>query len=372
MKIMKTLKVFVILILTLYLSRGIAEADFVFGEPNIVPNVNSEFSDGSPQISRDGLELYMSSTRDGGISKIWVSRRDTIKDPWSIPTKLDAPVNSAVAQNFPSLSADGLELYFADTLSGAPDPSGYGDSDLWVLKRASKDDPWNIPENLGPTVNSENAENTPCISADGLELYFTSNVPNHPRNSEILVTSRLSKDDSWGEPVTLNSNVNSDMYESTPFISADGLLLFFSRGYSKSHIHVCRRATTADPWGPAEFFALVNSGNANDVWSISPGSAEYHVCFSNEDSAIYFTRGTTVLATDYNIWQVEVTPIVDLNADGIVDAADMCIIVDNWHTENTLCDIAPAPMGDGFVDVQDLIVLAEHLFEESPPAEPVE
>ncbi|MHC4433782.1 MAG: LamG domain-containing protein, partial [Planctomycetota bacterium] len=34
------------------------------------------------------------------------------------------------------------------------------------------------------------------------------------------------------------------------------------------------------------------------------------------------------------------------------------------HTENTLCDIAPAPFGDGFVDVQDLTVLAEHLFED--------
>jgi hypothetical protein len=30
------------------------------------------------------------------------------------------------------------------------------------------------------------------------------------------------------------------------------------------------------------------------------------------------------------------------------------------------------PLGDGVVDVNDLIVLAEHLFEEFPPAEPVE
>jgi hypothetical protein len=30
------------------------------------------------------------------------------------------------------------------------------------------------------------------------------------------------------------------------------------------------------------------------------------------------------------------------------------------------------PWSDGKADVQDLIVLAEHLFEEFPPAEPVE
>ncbi len=34
--------------------------------------------------------------------------------------------------------------------------------------------------------------------------------------------------------------------------------------------------------------------------------------------------------------------------------------------------IGPTPFGDGIVDVQDLIVLAEHLFEEIPPVEPVE
>jgi hypothetical protein len=30
------------------------------------------------------------------------------------------------------------------------------------------------------------------------------------------------------------------------------------------------------------------------------------------------------------------------------------------------------PWGDGIVDVQDLIVLSEHLFEEIPPAEEID
>jgi broad specificity phosphatase PhoE len=44
----------------------------------------------------------------------------------------------------------------------------------------------------------------------------------------------------------------------------------------------------------------------------------------------------------------------------------MCIVVDNWGTDNKLCDVGPMPWGDGVVDVQDLIVIAEHLFEEFP------
>jgi len=42
----------------------------------------------------------------------------------------------------------------------------------------------------------------------------------------------------------------------------------------------------------------------------------------------------------------------------------MCIMVDHWGEYYPLCDIGPTPLGDGIVDVEDLIVLAEHLFEE--------
>jgi len=61
-----------------------------------------------------------------------------------------------------------------------------------------------------------------------------------------------------------------------------------------------------------------------------------------------------------------------LNGDGIVNVADMCVMVDHWGENYSLCDIGPMPWGDGIVDVQDLIVLAEHLFEEYTPTEPVE
>jgi hypothetical protein len=58
--------------------------------------------------------------------------------------------------------------------------------------------------------------------------------------------------------------------------------------------------------------------------------------------------------------------MADVNRDGIVDSTDMCMMVDHWHTYEPYCDIAPTPFGDGVVDVEDLIVLAEHLFEEVP------
>jgi len=62
---------------------------------------------------------------------------------------------------------------------------------------------------------------------------------------------------------------------------------------------------------------------------------------------------------------LEVTaPQFDFNGDGIVDGADMFMLVEHWHTDEPHFDISPAPSGDGIVDVQDLVLLSEHLFED--------
>jgi hypothetical protein len=63
------------------------------------------------------------------------------------------------------------------------------------------------------------------------------------------------------------------------------------------------------------------------------------------------------------------TTIVDLNNDGIVNSLDVSLMVDYWGTDEPLYDIAPPPLGDGIVDIQDLILLSEHLFEEILPPE---
>ena len=70
---------------------------------------------------------------------------------------------------------------------------------------------------------------------------------------------------------------------------------------------------------------------------------------------------SSVLST---VWEFIPSPEFDFNEDGIVDAEDMTIMVDHWHTDAPRYDLAPAPAGDGIVDVQDLIALSEHLFED--------
>ena len=81
------------------------------------------------------------------------------------PTKLGPMVNSWSDDYSPCLSDDGLSLYFASTRLG-----GLGSYDLWVSTRESTSDDWGPAENLGSPVNSSDEDVSPAVSPDGLEL----------------------------------------------------------------------------------------------------------------------------------------------------------------------------------------------------------
>jgi hypothetical protein len=83
------------------------------------------------------------------------------------PTNLGPTVNSTYQDYLPVISPDGLELYFTSNR-----PGGYGGFDIWVTKRASLNDPWGPPQNLGPQVNSSGWDEPGSLSPDGLTLYF--------------------------------------------------------------------------------------------------------------------------------------------------------------------------------------------------------
>jgi len=144
-------------------------------------------------------------------------------------------------------------------------------------------------------------------------------------------------------------------------VSPNGLSLIFvsarSGGYGGNigDLWLTKRPTLSDPWGPSVNLGPIVNGSSN----------ENGPCLSGDSSMLYFSSDRAGGFGAADMWQVSINPVVDLNSDGIVDADDMCIIVDNWGTDNSLCDIGPMPWGDGVVDVEDLKVLAEHLFEDS-------
>lgn len=338
-----------------------AKADYTFGTPtNLGPTVNSSSYDSDICISNDGLSLYFTSDRPGGSGSydIWVTTRETVQDPWGEPVNLGPTVNSSEWDLTPFISVDGLTLYFNSSR-----PEGFGESDIWFTTRETVSDPWSTPVNFGPVINSPAVDGGVEISLDGLSLFFNSTRSSGLGGNDLWVSKRLTLSDPWEEPVNLGPTVNSSDWDFMPALSADGRLLIFGSNRAGAlgmdDLWLTTRAKIDDPWvEPVNLGPEVNS-------SAGDGGATLSI----DGSTLYFGSRRAGGSGGGDIWQVSIEPVVDLNGDGIVDAADMCIIVDNWGTDEPLCDIGPTPFGDGIVDVQDLIVLAEHLFEEIPPVE---
>ncbi len=335
---------------------GSAYADFTFGEPtNLGPTINSPHKDFPGSFTSDGLEMYLDSNRSSGPMKddIYVSTRATTDDAWGTPVKLGPPVNSSSSDFGATISTDGLSLYFT-TLNRA---GGYGSLDIWVATRATVSDPWGESSNLGPTINTSQDDLSTSISCDGLVLYFDRKPP--PAGpGDIYMSTRPTTNDAWGEPVNLGPIVNSSDADGSPCISPNGLLLFFSSnrpgGFGNRDLYVTRRATIDDDWGiPVNLGPAINTSAFDAFATILP-----------DGSTLYFSSDQPGGSGDHDLWQVSISPVVDFNGDGIVDSADMCIMVDHWGEYYPLCDIGPTPLGDGIVDVEDLIVLAEYLTKE--------
>jgi WD40-like Beta Propeller Repeat len=116
-----------------------------FGTPQLVPGVNSERDDGQPNLRRDALELYFystrtaTSTRDGtlGLADIFVATRASAHDPWEMPVNLGPNVNTALgAETRPFLSWDGSTLYFGSTAPASVRPQAEGANDIYMTTRS--------------------------------------------------------------------------------------------------------------------------------------------------------------------------------------------------------------------------------------------
>jgi len=205
-----------------------ARADFTFGEhvnlKSVIPGLDPAH-ECIECFSYDGLEIYFTSDVPGGQGgfDLGVMRRASVDEDWGLPENLGKVVNSPNPDYCASISSDGLTLYFTSDRPGT-----YGYTDIWITTRSSRNDPWGQAVNAGPKINTSAGDGGPWISPDGLELYFDSGRPGGYGISDIYVARRATKNDPWDDPVNLGPMVNSPYYDGWLSLSPDGLLLLFA------------------------------------------------------------------------------------------------------------------------------------------------
>jgi hypothetical protein len=202
-------------------------AESPWSEPvNLGDSVNDSIGDDfSLRLAMNGLALYFASNRAGGFgaADLYVTIRDSLEDRWGRATNLGPIVNTAAFEAFPTPSPDGNTLYFNRSTSFDSQ-----DSDIWITRRSDARSPWGAPQRLEMPVNGPRAEFSPSISADGLSLYFASDRDGNLGSTDIWVSTRKSAADAWGLPRNLGTSINAaGAMTLAPFITSNNRALYF-------------------------------------------------------------------------------------------------------------------------------------------------
>ena len=227
--------------------------------------INTPGFEGKPALSADGLELYFVSDRPGalggpGDQDIYVTRRRSVNSAWGVPERVPPPVSSPFFDITPTISLDGLALYFG---SNRPGPFSPPWPDLWVSHRASINHPWGPAVNLGPGINTPLFEGSIDISPDQRTVFFAAVTPDFV--FDIFTARRSSTDEPFGARVKLTPPINSEGHDYGPALTPDGHTMFFSSGTDNpfapgaiNHLYVSERQNDRAVWGPRIYLDTLN------------------------------------------------------------------------------------------------------------------
>lgn len=232
--------------------------------------VNTEYDEHSPVFSADESTLIFTSKRKSSVHSTKTDDGQYYEDiyithklpdgQWTEPIPISPKINTPIHEASIGLSPDGQELYIYKDESTILNPR---DGNIYVSYLQGSE--WTTPVKIA--INTKYNENHASISADGQELFFTSDRPGGLGGMDIYSSKRL-PNGQWGIPVNLGPKINTSKDEISPFIHPDGVTLFFS---SKGH----------NSMGGYDIFYAIR--NEKYEWN-SPTNLGYPISTPNDDA----------------------------------------------------------------------------------------
>jgi Tol biopolymer transport system component len=205
-----------------------ASPSAAFGPPSLVAELDTAASDQDPSISADGTEIYFDSDRVNGVVDIFVARRAGPGSSFEAATPLVIAGDSATPRETPSLSLDGLDLYYSRA-----------GLEIAYAHRPSTAGGFTFVRELDE-INAAQTDATPAITPDGLELFFESY---RTGSASLFTARRASVTDPFGPPEELSSLALAvgGSASGGPEVSADGRTLYLFIDTTSIDLYVTTR-----------------------------------------------------------------------------------------------------------------------------------
>ncbi len=214
-----------ILFFCVSVTLGSQDAPKILVEP-LKGNINTAFQEFGPSLSPDAKTLYFYSKRTArGYTEIFKSNLQK-NGEWSFPEEVEE-LNSEFDDQSPYISRDGKTILLSSNRNGSIEVElGNGQigisRDLYISTIQS--DKWSQPSPLPRNINTSNIEENPHLL--GNTLLFTRYPFGKPELAKIFVSKKLGF--SWSDPVPLPSPVNDQYSTIAAAFNDEGTLLFFA------------------------------------------------------------------------------------------------------------------------------------------------
>ncbi len=262
-----------------------------FGPAVNVAELSSDALELSVRLAPDERTAFIASNRDGGAGgvDVYTSTRATVDEPFGAPSVL--ALNTPSDDTHPSLSFDGLSLYFASTRIAFD--SGSTATDIYVAQRATSTLPFG-PPTLVPELSGPAEDSFPYAAPSG-GMCFASN-----REGDMKLFFAARAGASFAPPAAIENVHEPATISNLPIVSADGLWLYFasSRGgggaKGELDIWVSHRASLA-----ASFEAPV------DVAELNTSSSDRPSWISVDGCRMYLTSTRAGGLGNLDVWRAE-------------------------------------------------------------------
>ncbi len=288
---------------------------------NLGPELNSEFADYHPFLSKDGKRIYFTSRRkvrpgsrpefDGYYpSDIYASEFGEY-NKWNEAERLGDRINTIYDEQTVGINKAGDSLFFY--IDHVDD---FGDIFLTTNNGNVFSKPQRVTE-----INTQAVESACSVSADGNTLIFSSDRPGGQGGLDIWM-ARQNRDGSWEESVNLGPEINSAFHEDFPSLSPDGKTLYFC---SNGH---------AGMGGFDLFFSTWDQDS--QIWT-KPQNLGFPVNGPGDDQNISFiTEGKTAVIAKLRDGGYGDLDLYEMNYDRKPDKSDPAIFLINVRAEDAL------------------------------------
>lgn len=211
--------------------------DYNFAPINLGDSINTETSEYYPNISIDD-SLLVFTRRGAGIREDFMQSKITCNQ-YGLATLIKGDVNNEPSKGAITMTADGDWMIFAGNFGNR---KGFGDFDLYISYNTPNG--WSEPENLGPNINTEFWESSPSLSPDKRILYFSSNRYGGVGGKDLYYSVRQANG-KFSEAMNMGDSINTAGDEYAPYIHPDNKTIYYTSnglpGYGGSDLYVMQR-----------------------------------------------------------------------------------------------------------------------------------